>query len=111
MAHWLLTESILWYYGKRSYSVSRGLVRASDDPNDLKKNRNTIQTSLEGEIFSEVGIVWEFIGMMRRKDTESTPDDWVKAYADPPDWLDSCWKPNTSGIASVLGSEWLSHGN
>jgi len=91
----LLTESVLWYYGKQSYSVSRGLVRDGDYPNDLKHPISTIQTNLEGERIVELEIFWEFIGIVRRKDTELTPDDWVRTYADSPDWLDLCWKPSS----------------
>ncbi|MCJ2532503.1 MAG: hypothetical protein LN411_01065, partial [Candidatus Thermoplasmatota archaeon] len=54
----LLTESILWYYGKRSYSVSRNLVQTDGHPIDLKKPISTIQTNLEGEPVSEPGTVW-----------------------------------------------------
>ncbi len=92
----LLTQSILWYYGKRSFSVSRALVRAGDSAADLKKRSSIIQTDLEGNELLEPAVIWEFIGLVRRKDTELSRDDWVKLYPEPPDWLDCCWKPHHS---------------
>lgn len=102
----LLTESILWYYGKRSYSISHGLVREEDKGADSKKRISTIQTDLEGNLVPEPGIAWEFVGMVRRKDTELNRDDWVKAYVNPPDWLDSCWKPRSLSGGLGWTSSW-----
>ncbi len=102
----LLTESILWYYGKRSYSVSRDLARASDSEVDLKRRKSTIQTNLEGDLVSDREIVWEFVGLVRRKDTKLGRDDWVKVYSGPPDWLDLCWKPYSCRVGLGWTSTW-----
>lgn len=102
----LLTESLLWYFGKRSYSISRGLLEGHDHPNDLKKRISTIQTNIEGECVPELEIVWEFIGMVRGKDTELDGYTWVKTYTDPPDWLDLCWKPCRSYVGTCWMNTW-----
>jgi hypothetical protein len=88
----LLTESILWYYGKRSYSVSRSLIEGAC-AHDLKRRTSTIQTNLEGGIHPGSEIRWEFVGLVRRRDTDLSHDEWVRLYLQPPDWLDLCWKP------------------
>jgi len=103
----LLTESILWYYGKRSYSISRDLTREVDcGAVDLKNPISTIQTNLEGNQVPELEIKWEFVGLVRRKDTELGCDDWVKAYANPPDWLDFCWKPRSCDLGLGWTDTW-----
>jgi hypothetical protein len=92
----LLTESILWYYGKRSYSVSRGLLERAC-AHDLKRKRtSTIQTNIEGGEIPDSKTRWEFVGLVRRRDTELSFDDWVKSYSEPPDWLGASWKPRFS---------------
>lgn len=109
----LLTQSILWYYGKRSYSISLDLVKMNDGiaAADLKKRSSIIQTDLDGnEILTPI-FTWEFVGLVRRRDTELKADDWVKTYSDPPDWWDSCWKPHSSRRSSAWGNEWTSGGS
>ena len=102
----LLTESILWYFGMRSYSISRDLIRESDCAVDLKKRISTTQTNLEGSSVPEPEIVWEFVGLVRRKDTDLGRGEWVKSYADPPDWLDLCWKPYSCRVGLGWTSTW-----
>jgi hypothetical protein len=101
-----LTESLLWYFGKRSYSISRDLIGPGDSAVDLKKRISTTQTNLEGSIVPEPQIEWEFVGLVRRKDTELGRDDWVKSYANPPDWLDLCWKPSSCSGSLGWTSSW-----
>lgn len=107
----LLTESILWCLGMRSYSVSRGLVGVSGRIADLKKRTSIIQRNLEDLELEVESVTWEFIGMVRRTDTELTQDDWSKLYSDPPNWIEDCWKPYFSSSGSAVGNEWLSRGS
>jgi len=101
----LLTESILWYYGKRSFSVSRSLIESAC-AHDLKKPTSTIQIHLEGNLVQEPEIVWEFVGLVRRRDAELSRDDWAKVYANPPGWLDLCWKPFSRRTGLGWTSSW-----
>jgi len=107
----LLTQSMLWYYRKRSYAVSRALLRPSQD--DLIKRTSIIQTDLEGNevLVPEVpAFLYDFVGLVRRKDTELARDDWYKEYSEPPDWLGKCWKPYASRTGVGWASSWLSGG-
>ena len=88
----ILTQSILWYFRKRSFAVSRALARPSQD--DLIKRTCVIQTDLDGNELDDSPWEWELVGLIRRKDTELHRDDWAKVYVEPPDWLDQVWKPN-----------------
>ena len=101
----LPTESILWYFGKRSFSVSRSLIESAC-AHDLNKRISTIQTDLEGNVIPESQIVWEFVGMVRRKDTDLDRNDWVKSYSNPPDWLDLCWKPRSCFLGLGWTNTW-----
>lgn len=107
----LLTQSTLWYYGKRSFSISRDCRNEDGSPKDcghgwcetlrearadLKKRSSITQTDLEGNLLPELPIIWEFVGLVRRKNTELSREDWAKIYSDPPDWLSCCWNPHHS---------------
>lgn len=101
-----LTQSLLWYFGLRSFSVSRSLTRAA--PDDLMKPASIIQNRLDGSGLKVELVEWEFIGLVRRKDTDLSRDDWTKEYSEPPDWVRTCWKPWSYEGGLDLG--WLSRG-
>jgi hypothetical protein len=92
----LLTQSILWYYGMRSFAVSGCLLKDDDftPSDDLNKRTCVTQTTIEGDELVDSPWEWELVGLIRRKDTELHRDDWAKVYVEPPDWLDQVWKPN-----------------
>ena len=103
-----LTQSILWYLGARSFSISRGLTKPSGD--DLIKRTSITQNRLDGDGFDIELISWEFLGLIHRKDTELHRDDWEIEYSEPPPWLGRCWKPYSGRNGSDLFSSWLSGG-
>jgi len=109
----LLTQSILWYYGLRSFSVSRTLLASDSEPDqdDSTTTLSTIQNDLFGNGLVVDLVSWKFVGLVRRKDTELAREDWEKTYSDPPSWLDCCWKPYSSRHGSAWGSSWTSVGD
>lgn len=105
----LLTQSILWFLGARSFSVSRSLTKSPGD--DLIKPTSIIQNQLDGEGFETELVSWEFLGLIHRKHTELHRDDWEMEYSEPPPWLDRCWKPYSGRFGSGWASSWLSGGS
>lgn len=110
-----LTQGLLWYLGLRSYSVSRSLLKgdAEPDPGDLTKRlciTQVGQLDLAGNLVIRELAKWDFVGLVRREDTELSRDDWAKTYADPPDWLACCWKPYSRRGGLGWSSSWLSGG-
>ena len=86
----ILTLAILWYLGKRGWSVSKGL---NWRPNaDLTSAPEVIQTDLSGIAMKSI-VKWSFIGMIKHRDTDIETDVWCKIYADPPDWEEKAWLP------------------
>ena len=99
-----LTQSILWYLGARSFSISRNLTKPPGD--DLIKRTSIIQNRLDGTGFEIELFSWEFLGLVHRKATELHRDDWGKEYSEPPDWLDRCWKPYSHQSGLGWTSSW-----
>ena len=109
------TESILWHFGMRSFSVSRALLSHDCEPSEdefIKPSSTTQvgQHDLEGNLAILEKHLWEFIGLVRRTDTELARDDWEKTYPNPPDWLDRTWQPWNSHGGLGWSSSWLSGG-
>lgn len=102
------TQSILWYFGMRSFSVSRGLIQKDlePDPDDLIKPSSITQVDLDGKPAILELHEWEFIGLVRRLDTELERDDWKKTYKDPPGWLERAWKPWSSHSGMGWTDSW-----
>jgi hypothetical protein len=110
------TESILWHFGMRSFSVSRALLSHDCEPSEdefIKPSSITQvgQHDLEGNLAILEEHLWEFIGLVRRTDTELARDDWEKTYPNPPDWLDRTWQPWNSHGGLGWSSSWLSGGS
>lgn len=91
----LLTLSLMWYFRKRSFSISRSLLENDDSVNDLIAPTSITQ-------ITEESVFWEFIGLVHRKYTELAREDWAKEYPEPPDWLDRCWKPREGAWYQVV---------
>lgn len=91
----LRTQSILWYLGKRAWAISRALLSQSDTVpgHDLISASSLTQTTLTGETVPEVFVEWEFVGLVRRADTDLDSDVQYLILKEPPPWLDKCWKP------------------
>lgn len=106
-----VTQSLLWYFGMRSFSASTKLLANDCAPGaDLIKPSSIIQVDIEGkEAILELD-KWEFLGLVRRIDTDLERDDWEKSYSEPPDWLERTWKPWDSSGGSGVFSAWLSGG-
>lgn len=93
-----LTESILWYLGSRSFSVSKRLLGISLDaePADLIQRASIIQNRLDGEGFAAEMTRWDFLGLIPRTATELERDDWEKEYSEPPPWAERWLEPESS---------------
>jgi hypothetical protein len=109
----LLTQSILWYTGKRSFSISRSLLEGDDKApgDDLIERACITQTDLCGNVVEIEFVEWEFLGLVHRRHTELTRDEWAKVYPNPPDWIDACWKPYSSRESSAWGNSWTNGGS
>jgi len=107
-----VTQSLLWYLGMRSFSASRSLLVSDCEPDaDLIKRSSITQVNVDLKpAFLELH-KWEFLGLVRRIDTELERDDWEKPYSEPPDWLDRVWNPWKSSFGSGWASSWLSGGS
>lgn len=92
-----LTIALLWYLGKRAFSVSRALLVDDTHPaaDDLTKPYCITQMDLEGNQAVLESETWIFIGLVHRTDTDLARDDWEKEFSEPPDWLNRCWKPHS----------------
>jgi hypothetical protein len=90
----LLTQSILWYLGARSFSISKSLTERP--ARDLIMPTSIIQNRLDGRGFETEVISWEFVGLIPRSATELARDDWEKEYSEPPDWAKRFLEPQSS---------------
>jgi len=99
-----LTQSILWYLGSRSFSVSRRLLEKPPDaePADLIQRTSITQNRLDGEGFTTEANWWTFLGLIPRTATELGREDWEKEYAEPPDWVLRWLEPLSSQFESSL---------
>jgi len=93
-----LTIGITWLLRKRAWSVSKWLVTEAEAIAEERKADLTpssiIQTDLYGDVIPVQLQTWEFVGMVRRADTEIGPDEWTKIYPGPPPWLEKVWMPH-----------------
>lgn len=107
-----VTQSLLWYLGMRSFSATRKLLANDCEPEaEFIKPSSITQVDLDGKVAVLEVDEWEFLGLVRRIDTELERDDWEKPYSEPPDWLERAWKPWDSSGGSGVFSSWLSGGN
>lgn len=99
-----LTQSILWYTGKRSYAISRKLAAR---PARLESALCITQTLLAGDDHDLLEYEWEFLGLCRTYYSGLDSNDWYRDFKEPPDWLEHAWKPVTGvRAAGALGGTW-----
>jgi len=90
-----LTQAILWYLRMRSYSISRFLRDMGDDVASARLDCGLCitQTDLEGLRAIETDEVWIFLGLVHRSDTDIDRNTWEDWYDEPPDWMESVFRP------------------
>ena len=93
-------RAVMWYLGKRSWSVSGDLRREAREiapaADDLTVVTCVTQTARPPRRI--------FLGMVKRVHTELRADEWVKLYPEPPPWVGLIWTPKKMRRRSSVSS-------
>jgi len=104
----LLTCSIIWYLGLRSYAVSRSLLSDQEDIEgveaDLRTARGVIQTA-QSDLDGNLAVVeYKFVGMIAG-DRIGMKGEWIKIYDEEPEWVREVFVPKkirrSGGVCSL----------
>lgn len=95
----LLTQSLMWFYGLRSFAVSKSFLEGVDsEPGRLDNAECVTKTGIEDflhELNPENAYSYEILGVVKRRDTEIKREDWITPYSEPPPWVEWTWKPES----------------
>lgn len=91
----LLTMASMWYFRKKSYSVSGEFTDLIQTVCSFQTQR-ILQLDLMGEVIEKFIDEWEFKGIIPRKKAEIESAEWCKLFKVKPGWADALVMPIVS---------------